>query len=449
MNSKHKLIAAIIFVSGLFLSACGAGQMFGATITPTPTSTNTPTLTPTPTATATQTPTLTPTPTQIGGGSGRFIFELKKEDFAEKFPNLEGERNIFIANTDGTNFRAITNGLEGNNFIQDISPDGTKLLISSAPDRQGNLYCIDLSSPELNPIKLASDLPEYSWVETSAKWIDNTKLVFIGEGESGFGIYSVNSDGSNQRVIYKQPNGDINRPVEILAIFDKKIYWSSQTRTNLGGNRWDVQNYPWWSDMNGDGTKKEPLEVNGKQIEFDSYFYPLAFSPDGNWLVWMGKSEDRPTSPINRLHITSFPTMEKDQYIDIMWSYATIKWFVDSSKVLVFDYKSIEYSYSYNYDTSADLFGLYTVSTPPLHVENEHRTDVFYTLIPPSNSSSENHCSGKIGDFSPDGQQLLVFSSKPNTECETDVIYMLDLETMTFSEVLSGINASPRVYWLP
>ena len=145
MNIKSKVIAVFIFTFSLFLSGCGPGQLLGATFTPTPTTTNTPTLTPTPTATATQTstptPTLTPTPTQIGGGAGRFVFALGKEEFAERFPDLEGDTNIFIANTDGTNLLAVTNRMEGYNTIQDISPDGTKILISSsASGTFGNLY---------------------------------------------------------------------------------------------------------------------------------------------------------------------------------------------------------------------------------------------------------------------------------------------------------------------
>ena len=184
MNTKTKVIAIFIFALSLFLSGCGPGQLLGATVTPTPTVTNTPTLTPTstPTATATQTPTptMTPTPTQIGGGSGRFIFELKKEEFIEKFPDLEGEPNIFIANMDGSNLIPVTNGLDDHYYLQDVSPDGTKVLISSNPKWEyGNLYSMDLNSLETEPVLLATGLPDYAWIASRAKWIDNTRLVFI------------------------------------------------------------------------------------------------------------------------------------------------------------------------------------------------------------------------------------------------------------------------------
>ena len=56
---RQVLIIVAVFVCCSFLSACGAGQVFGPTFTPTPTVTSTPTNTPTPTETPK--PTLTPT----------------------------------------------------------------------------------------------------------------------------------------------------------------------------------------------------------------------------------------------------------------------------------------------------------------------------------------------------------------------------------------------------
>ena len=53
MNTKQ-IVAICFLMTGLFLSACGPGQLFGPTVTPTPT--NTPTRTPTPTFTPTPSP---------------------------------------------------------------------------------------------------------------------------------------------------------------------------------------------------------------------------------------------------------------------------------------------------------------------------------------------------------------------------------------------------------
>jgi len=71
MNAKRQIAVIIVLTMSLVISGCGAGQLFGPTITPTltktltPTATLTPTTTPTPTATSTPTkkPTKTPTKT--------------------------------------------------------------------------------------------------------------------------------------------------------------------------------------------------------------------------------------------------------------------------------------------------------------------------------------------------------------------------------------------------
>jgi hypothetical protein len=61
---KNKLFTIVLLLVAIpLLSACGAGQAFGPTITPTATLTSTPTITPTLTRTPTPTLTLTPTVT--------------------------------------------------------------------------------------------------------------------------------------------------------------------------------------------------------------------------------------------------------------------------------------------------------------------------------------------------------------------------------------------------
>ncbi len=380
MNVKSKIVAVFIFAFSLLLSGCGPGQIFGATVTPTPTTTNTPTLTPTPTATATQTstptPTMTPTPTQIGGGAGKIIFEAgqaamlesEKEEFIEAFPDLEGDINIFTVNIDGSDIFPITNGLEGYNFIQDISPDGTKLLISSSESYYyGNLYSIDLNLLESEPIKLASNLPKYSWRGLSAQWVDNTRLVFIGEDESGFGIYSVNSDGSDQSSIYKyNSDGEGNKPAEILAISDTRVYWDSQVSTSLGGNKSRVDSYPWWSSINGGGMK-EALEFEGKQIIFSSSFFPLIFSPDGNKIAWVVPGTR--TFRHSYLYVASLSNMDAAKSIEIWHGFSTLGWWSDSSKILVFDDDSIiDHLENGWWDSANDMYGLFTISIPSLGV---------------------------------------------------------------------------------
>lgn len=65
MKTNKTKFLALILMTSILLSGCGAGQFFGPTLTPTSTPTLTPTFTPTSTSTPTPTftPTFTPTPT--------------------------------------------------------------------------------------------------------------------------------------------------------------------------------------------------------------------------------------------------------------------------------------------------------------------------------------------------------------------------------------------------
>ncbi len=61
MHKNQMILVIYVLISSILLSGCGAGQLFGPTLTPIPTLTSTPTVTITPTPTATPTPTTTPT----------------------------------------------------------------------------------------------------------------------------------------------------------------------------------------------------------------------------------------------------------------------------------------------------------------------------------------------------------------------------------------------------
>ena len=149
----------IILLIAFLLSSCAPAT--NAVPTFMPQSTETPTPSPTETQTPSPTPTITPTPTQIGGGSGKLVFEYHKVAYEKAFPHLKGEINVFTSNWDGTDLTPVTDGPESFNTIESISPDGKMVLISSAPNYPGNvdLYLFPLDMPYSGPIKIASGLP--------------------------------------------------------------------------------------------------------------------------------------------------------------------------------------------------------------------------------------------------------------------------------------------------
>ena len=153
----------LFLLVSLFLASCAAP----ATPVPTQTAKPAPTATQTRTPTPSPTPTIIPTPTQIGGSSGRLIFVLHKTQFAKTFPDLKGELNVFTGNMDGTDLVPVTNGLKGYNYLESVSPDGTKALITTSPSEISyqsdpptttQLYLIDLTEADSTPVKLGGGI---------------------------------------------------------------------------------------------------------------------------------------------------------------------------------------------------------------------------------------------------------------------------------------------------
>jgi len=187
-----------------------------------------------------------------------------------------------MANVDGSELIPITDGLKGFNRVVGISPNGKMILIISfsqqypAYNPSGDLYLINLDSLDSEPIKLAKGL---TWIDAAA-WLDNTRVVYIGTGPEGHGIYIVNIDGSNPRnILINFPKAT---PITILSSDKTRVYWNSNVKIN-GCDCTAV----WWTNIDGTGQGK--LESNGSQVIY--FGGGLAFSPDGTKVAWLPQQD--------------------------------------------------------------------------------------------------------------------------------------------------------------
>jgi Tol biopolymer transport system component len=474
-----------------FLSSC----------VPVATATSTPTQTFTPAPTATQTPkptpTITPTPTQIGGGSGKFIFEYYKAGFEKSFPDLKGEINIFTSNLDGTNLTSITNGLKDFNRIENISTNGQMILVSSRSSLQakGDLYLIHLDLLNSAPIKLASGLLGGG----QAIFLDNTRIVYISQGLEGYGFYVANIDGTNPKKI-GAPTGTA---WGIKSSDKTRIYWSTIKKENFKDSSGVLYQYGdyaslWWTNIDGSGQGK--LESNGQQI----LGYQYAFSPDGTSIAWIPAGLEqgcsllsglviwspyirngnltiglsKPSMFINKnsphlgktidiayvedyvrhcflMHFASLSNMDSDINIPLIPPFNPAKddffyhkeyylsWFPDSSKVLAYD-GGDPVRYYYKDITDHYPIALYEVSLNDsnpklalLKILSNNLDDVF-----------------NLPSFSSDGRQILF--TKYDNHYDKPMINILNLETMNYANDFA-ININPNsqaerignIYWLP
>lgn len=427
----------------LFLASCAAP----ATSAPVPTQTFTPE--PTATQTPIPTPTMTPAPTQVGGGSGRLIFTYRKEEFIKAFPDLKGEINVFVANIDGTKLTPITNGLKGYNYFESVSPDGTKVLIASRSKLQPDaiLYLVNLNSLDSEPIKLTDGLPQYYGGNSTAKWIDDSQIVYIGQGEAGFGIYKINVDGTNPINIYKYNNdGEGNKPFQILAIDSTHIYWDTQITTRLNSNSVNDKYYVWWSSL--EGSERSPLELNGKQIFFETVLGSgLIFSPDGTKVAWIEGATPESGPPYhNYLHIASISDINNPYTLETLTSEIFLNWWPDGSKILVFDIGAVWGTRGTTEDPTNDLYGIYEVSVAPdLPIKNYHLATVVMGL--------RNSYFMDLYNISPDGRLMVCATYEKNASGSFDSkLKFLNLETITFADA-NGFTfsntANGGVHWIP
>ncbi len=413
------------------LTSCAPAATTTLTIAPTQAIMSLPTATQTPSPM----PTIIPTPTQIGGGSGRLIVELNRKEFVKFFPGLRGKVNIFLADVDGTNLIPITNGLKDYNYVESVSQDGTKVLVDSSSkeffedDRNTALYLIDLTHPELQPVKLGGGfLHDYHYDVQGkiAKFLSETQVVYIGQGTKGYGIYTVNIDGTNQKSILSNALGVT--PVEILFANNDRIYWASATKDFVNNTAIAI----WQSNIDGSGDSK--LISNGSQIKA----YNAAFSPDGKKIAWV---EEFTRENYNyHLNVASISEIDNPKQLTPNSPFLEIYWFPDSSRILIFDDGSIMFQNQTYLDPSSKVSEFYEVSlSTTLQVTNLNFSD---TLIKTDESGSTYWA--KFFDFSPDGQHILV-ALPPTSDGN---INSLDFVTLEFKKVLSGIHPI-GAYWLP
>ena len=440
----------VLYLFGLLLVSCGPRQMFEFTEPPTPsatliptsakTFTPTPSITPTPTSTNTPTPTLTSTPTLaptlLGGASGRFVFELDEDSYKKSFPDLKGQYHVFTANLDGTNLAPVTRGLNGRTRLIDVSPDGDNaLIVSTPPDPVTgdvySLYVVSLNGVNSEPIEIAKMAQDHLRIwhrEQVAKWIDNTRLIYVGEGEAGFGIYAVNSDGTDQKLIYKpEVLFDTHIPYQILTVDESRVYWTADVTLRREGNQHWSEERVWWSNL--DGTEYERLEYNGEQIVADSLFFnSLAVSAERNKIAW--RSKDWPF--VIHIALIADNLSILDNYNEGMSNWTDLIWLGDTN-LLVYDDIYYEYYKDYDNDDRVDWYGFFELDVSD-QLQVRDLTSVGFEL----------NCSNALYEVSPDREYLLVCPRLGRTR-------LLELGTMEFIEVLPGITLRKEyeIKWIP
>jgi Tol biopolymer transport system component len=441
----------------------------------------------------------------MGGGSGKLIFDYYRVAYEKVFPDLKGEANVFISNWDGSHLTPITNGLNNVNHIESTSADGQLVLVSSHPDyrAKGDLYLLHLNSPNSTPIKLAGGLAWSQWPQ--AIFLDNARVAYIGRGQEYFGgLYTVNMDGTTRKKL-----GTLQAEFGGMVLADQsRIYykgWTKRSSISL-----------WWINMDGSGQGKLESNGNQilpNEFFYAGTGEAASFSPDGTKIAWIpdelepdcpylylafwtpdirngkytefvannARSEYKDSPHVGKvidtayveenvrkcfiLHIASLSNLDNDTRIPLIPPFDpkkddfyyhrdyALKWWPDSSKILVYDNGSALGRWRATDHYPISLYELQIESTSP-------RLELLRIL---SNSSIIQPGRGagfRFVDtygsfkFSPDGRQILF--TKYNYGNNGSMIKFLNLETLNYIDDFSlkrtpdfQINRVGNIYWLP
>lgn len=279
-----KSASFIFLILILGLSACGPSQAELSTQTAiagtstaalwTPTPTLTPTLTPTPTKTP------LPTVTPVGGGQGQIIF-LDGDFEANKW-------EIYSINSNGTGRKQLT--FLGGTIVDPVwAPTGDKIAFSFKKDKDDfwQLYTMNWDGSGVTKIS-TNNQKNYEHPDWSP---DGTKIVFdskqedsTNKGYSTHDVYIVNSDGSNEFLLTKDPKSPNDDNTD-----DQTPNWSPDGQKILfsSGGRYPHY-YVGIYIIDPDGTDVTRL------MDFNANTLEPIWSPDGKYIMFISDKDNKP-----------------------------------------------------------------------------------------------------------------------------------------------------------
>ena len=215
----------------------------------------------------------TPVPTPDNSTISRIAFAT----------NREGNWEIFVMNSDGSNPHNISNNPAIDSFPS-WSPDGRKIAFQS--ERDGNLEIYVMNSDGSEQVRMTNDRGK----DHSPSWSpDGSKIAFISDRRGRQSVWVMNAEGGSEP----------EEPVDITGSFINSRWptWDPKSRTIAYETDRDIRIL-----------RTDDVALNEKIIDsenfFDGFFVGwLDWSPDGSKLVMISNHQER--TEFTRLLYTS------------------------------------------------------------------------------------------------------------------------------------------------
>ena len=120
---------------------------------------------------------------------------------------------------------------EGMLVCSDVSKDGTKLLLTMAPEGQADIYELDITS------KAKQRITKFNGIDVNGKYIDDeSRIVFVSNRLGYANIFKKSvHDSAVSQVVY---HGRNNNAVD--AYDDKIVYSSRESKKSFGSNKFNL-----------------------------------------------------------------------------------------------------------------------------------------------------------------------------------------------------------------
>ncbi len=172
--------------------------------------------------------------------------------------------DLFVINVDGSNLLRLTNTPDASERYPDWSPDGKKILFSSFGHPQSGIFVMNADGSDVRLV-MAGPLHFPRWSP------DGKYIAFDGEpGGCKFEIYVMKVDGSDMRKITEHPEGcgGYNKSPSWSPDGKQLVYSSTKRNPSTGSDIYII---------NVDGSGETAL-THGKTDLFNGGFYP-SWSP--------------------------------------------------------------------------------------------------------------------------------------------------------------------------